>query len=173
MTSLNKITIHWTAGLYVPTFHELSSYHFLIDNTGKCWNGLNKPEDNLNCKDNKYAAHTGGGNTGNIGIAMCAMAGFKNAHNIGDSPITKIQFEACMQKVAELCLKYGIPVTSQTVFTHYEFGLRNPKTSSKGKIDIIHIPPYSWVSASECGQFIRSKVKWYIEKAKERGLING
>lgn len=167
MTSLSKITIHWTAGIYVPNFKELSSYHFLVDDTGKCWDGLNKPEDNLNCIDGKYAAHTGGGNTGNIGVAMCAMAGFKNSKNVGNYPITKIQFEACMQLIAELCLKYGIPVTSQTVFTHYEFGLRNPKISSAGKIDIINIPPYPFVSASECGQFIRSKVKWYIEKIKK------
>lgn len=167
MTSLNKITIHWTAGAYTPNFKETASYHFLVDDTGRVWHGLNKPEDNLNCQDSRYAAHTGGGNTGNIGVAMCAMAGFKNSKNLGAYPIKLVQFEACMKLVAELCIKYGIPVTSQTVFTHYEFGFRNPKTSSKGKIDIIHIPPYPFVTASECGQFIRSKVKWYIDKIKK------
>lgn len=172
MTSLNKITIHWTAGYYFPTFHEQSSYHFLVKDDGKIVYGYNSPEANLNCKDGNYAAHTGGGNTGNIGVAMCAMAGFKDKNNPGKYPITKVQFEACMKLVAELCIKYGIPVTSQTVFTHYEFGLRNPKTSSKGKIDIIHIPPYPFVTASECGQFIRSKVKWYIERLKNENTNN-
>lgn len=45
--------------------------------------------------------------------------------------------------------------------THYEFGIKNPKTTSAGKIDIIFIPPYSWVAGDEVGSFIRSKIKWY------------
>ena len=45
--------------------------------------------------------------------------------------------------------------------THYEFGLKNPKTTSAGKIDIIYLPPYPWVSKDEVGSFIRSKIKWY------------
>lgn len=167
MTSLSKITIHWTGGYYYPTFHEQSSYHFLVKDDGQTVYGFNAPEANLNCKDGTYAAHTGGGNTGNIGVAMCAMRGYKSKNQKGDYPITKIQFEACMKLVAELCIKYGIPVTPQTVFTHYEFGLRNPNTTSAGKIDITDIPPYPFVIASDCGAFIRSKVKWYIGKIKE------
>ena len=46
--------------------------------------------------------------------------------------------------------------------THYEFGLNNPKTSSAGKIDIIYLPPYSWVAQGDIGAFIRSKIKWYL-----------
>lgn len=167
MTSLNKITIHWTAGYYEPTFYEKSAYHFLVKGNGETVDGINKPEANLNCKVGNYAAHTGGGNTGNIGIAMCAMAGFKNFKNVGACPITAKQFEACMELTAKICLKYGIPVTDKTVFTHYEFGLKNPKTTSAGKIDIIHIPSYPLVKANKCGAFIRSKVKWYLEKIKK------
>ena len=139
----------------------------MIDTSGRIWNGLNKPEDNLNTKDGCYAAHTGGGNTGNIGIAMCGMSGYKSPKDIGDCPITKVQFEACMQKIAELCLKYGIDVSPQTVFTHYEFGLRNPKTKSFGKSDVTFIPPYPWVEKNDCGSFIRSKVKWYVDDIKK------
>lgn len=166
MTSLTKITIHWTAGTGRPTINELEPYHYLIDEAGVCWNGRHKPEDNLNCKDGNYAAHTGGGNTGNIGVAMCGMAGYKSPKETGPYPITAYQFEACMQKVAKLCLLYGIPVTPETVFTHYEFGLRNPKSSSAGKIDVTFIPSHPWVTAKDCGSFIRSKVKWYLEREK-------
>lgn len=170
MVSLNKITIHWTAGKGTPTINELEPYHYLIDETGRCWNGRHKPEDNLNCKDGNYAAHTGGGNTGNIGIAMCGMGGYKNPKNIGLYPITAYQFESCMLKVAELCVRYGIPVTPETVFTHYEFGLRHPKTKSYGKPDISYIPPYPWVTKDDCGSFIRSKVKWYLERIKKQQI---
>lgn len=171
MTSLTKITIHWTAGTGRPTINELEHYHYLIDEAGECWNGKHKPEDNLNCKDGNYAAHTGGGNTGNIGVAMCGMAGYQSPKDAVLYPITSYQFEACMRKIAELCLKYGIDVTPQTVFTHYEFGVRNPKTTSAGKIDITYIPPYPWVSPNDCGSFIRSKVKWYLEREKKVGLL--
>mgnify|MGYP002855232801 CR=1 FL=1 len=167
MTSITKITIHWTGGGYFPNIEDFAHYHFIVDKNGKTVNGFYKPEDNLNCKDGKYAQHTGGGNTGNIGIAMCAMAGFKDRNNIGEYPITNKQFEACMEYVAKLCLKYGIRPTEQNVFTHYEFGLKNPTTSSKGKIDITYIPPYPQVKKEQCGQFIRQKVQWYTDKLKK------
>ncbi len=61
---MNKIIIHWTAGTYQPNTTDLEHYHFLIDGEGKKHNGKYKPEDNENCNDGKYAAHTGGGNTG-------------------------------------------------------------------------------------------------------------
>jgi N-acetyl-anhydromuramyl-L-alanine amidase AmpD len=135
----------------------------LIDKLGKIHNGRFKPENNEVCKPDRYAAHTGGGNTSSIGVAMCGMAGFKSRIIVGNYPICKKQFESCMEFCAELCHKYKIPVTPQTVLTHYEYGLNHPKTSSAGKIDIIYLPPYSWVSKEEIGSFIRTKVKWYLK----------
>lgn len=158
---MKKIIIHWTAGAYEPNNIDYQHYHFLINGNGLVVNGKYKPEDNENCSDGKYAAHCGGGNTGAIGISMCCMAGFQNAKNTGKYPMTKKQFEACMKKVAELCKQYKIPITQQTVMTHYEFGLKNPKTSSAGKIDIIYLPPYPIVPKTDIGDFIRSKVRWY------------
>jgi hypothetical protein len=69
-----------------------------------------------------------------------------------------------MELCAQLAQKYKIDVTPQTIMTHYEFGVKNPKTTSAGKIDIIFIPPYSWVNQNEVGSFIRSKIKWYLNK---------
>ena len=67
---------------------------------------------------------------------------------------------------AELCRKYGIKITPDTVLTHYEFGNVYPKTSSKGKIDITILPSYLSIKPSEVGNFIRKKVKWYYERLK-------
>ncbi len=161
---MKRIIIHWSAGTYYPTSHEKYCYHYLIDKTGKVHEGIFKPEDNLNCKDGIYAMHTGGGNTGSIGVAMCAMAGFKNNQHCGDYPITYAQFEACMKFCAQLCHKYSIDINPSNVMTHYEFGQKNPNTSSFGKIDIIFLPPYPWVSKNEIGSFIRSKIRWYKQK---------
>ena len=89
------------------------------------------------------------------------MAGFKNQNFVGKYPIVKKQFESTMEFCARLIKKYGLEINPQTVMTHYEFGIKNPKTTSAGKIDIVYLPPYSWVAKNEVGSFIRSKIKWY------------
>lgn len=159
---MNKIIIHWTAGTYQPNTTDLEHYHFLIDGEGKKHNGKYKPENNENCNDGKYAAHTGGGNTGAIGVSMCAMAGFNSAASCGNYPITPVQLEACFKLCAELCKKYNIPV--ENVMTHYEFGINHPDTTSHGKIDIIYLPPYPLIKRNEVGGFIRNKIRWYLNK---------
>lgn len=158
---MKRIIIHWTAGANQPNSHEFECYHYLVTGDGLVIEGKYKPEDNLNCQDGKYAAHTGGGNTGSIGVAMCGMAGFKNHSNVGKYPLTKIQCERCFKLIAELCKKYSILITPQTVMTHYEFGQKNPKTTSFKKIDIIYLPSHPDVEESKVGDFIRNKARWY------------
>jgi len=164
---MKRIIIHWTAGGYYPNASELSCYHFLIDGNGKLHKGKFAPENNRQCVLGNYAAHTGGGNTNSIGVAICAMYGYKNKINHGKYPITPIQFETAMNVCAKLAKKYSISINPETVMTHYEFGLKHPNTSSSGKADITFIPPYPWVTKEDCGSFIRSKIKWYLNKAKE------
>ncbi len=164
---MKRIIIHWTAGGYYPNAHELECYHFLIDKDGCIHNGRFKPENNEICKPGQYAAHTGGGNTGSIGVAICAMAGFQNKNNTGKYPICPEQFEAAMKFCADLADKYDIEITPNTVMTHYEFGLKHPSTSSAGKIDIIYLPPYPWVAQADVGAFIRSKIKWYFNHSNK------
>lgn len=160
---VKRIILHWSAGRYFPSEFEKKYYHYLIDVEGNVHNGNYTPEDNDNCYDGNYAAHTGGGNTGSVGVCLCGMFGYKSHSALGYFPITKVQFEACMKFVAELCKKYNLAITNNTVLTHYEFGLSHPKTTSYGKIDITYIPAYPWVSKSDAGNFIRSKVRWYRE----------
>lgn len=164
---MKRIIIHWTAGGPVPTAYELERYHFLIDSLGKIHFGKFKPEANLNCIEGMYAEHTGGGNTGSIGVSMCAMANFKSKTDQGPFPITKIQFEATMKFCAKLAKKYGIKINPDTIMTHYEFGQDHPRTTSYGKIDIIFLPPYPWIGKNDVGSFIRSKIRWYEENSKD------
>lgn len=160
---MNKIIIHWTGGAWFPNATDKEHYHFLIDKNGKVINGKFKVEDNENCNDGKYAVHCGGGNTGAIGVSMCGMYVPKGV-NIKDTkfPLTKKQCEACFKLVAQLCKKHLINLNN--VLTHYEFGQAHPKTSSNGKIDIIFLPPYPEIDKNKIGDFIRNKVKWYLEK---------
>ena len=160
---MNKIIIHWTGGAWFPNATDKEHYHFLIDKNGKVINGKFKVEDNENCNDGKYAVHCGGGNTGAIGVSMCGMYVPKGV-NIKDTkfPLTKKQCEACFKLVAQLCKKHLINLNN--VLTHYEFGQAHPKTSSNGKIDIIFLPPYPEIDKNKIGDFIRNKVKWYLDK---------
>ncbi len=163
---MKRIIIHWTAGNAVPNSHDKECYHYLVDNFGRIYSGKFEPYANEVCKQGQYAAHTGGGNTGSVGIALCGMFGFKNKNDIGNYPITKVQFEAAMQLCAQIAKKFNIPVTKTTVLTHYEFGKSHPNTTSAGKIDITFVPPYPWIEKDEVGDFIRTKIKWYLQKQK-------
>lgn len=164
---MKRIILHWTAGGYYPTAAEGEFYHFLVDAEGKVHKGRFKPEDNIVCKPKSYAAHTGGGNAGSIGVALCGMEGYKDRRICGKYPITLSQFEGAMKLAAFLAVKYGLTVDRTTIMTHYEFGLKHPSTSSYGKPDITFIPPYPWVGKNEAGDFIRSKIRWYKTKMKE------
>lgn len=161
---MKRIILHWTAGGYAPTAHEKECYHFLVDSQGGVHKGRYEPEANLSVSTGRYAAHTGGGNTGSVGVAACGMAGFSSRSSVGKFPLTRKQLEAMFELTARLCKRYGLPVTSKTVMTHYEFGRQNPSTSSAGKIDIVFLPPFPEVGAGAVGDFIRQKVKWYLAK---------
>lgn len=160
---MKRIIVHWTAGAYKPNATDLEHYHYLIDDEGKVYEGNFKPEDNENCNDGRYAAHTGGGNTGSIGISLCGMCGFVNRTDCGAYPLTKVQCERAFKLIAELSKKYNIQITPQNVMTHYEFGLKHPNTTSAGKIDIVYLPPYPDVEQAKIGDFIRNKARWYLQ----------
>lgn len=159
---MKRIIIHWTGGVFKPNKTDLTHYHYLIDGSGQLVEGYYKPEDNENCKDGKYAKHCGGGNTGSIGIALCGMYGYKNRENCGTYLINRVQCEKLFFIIANLCKKYNIAIKKDTVLTHYEFNQQqNIKT---GKIDITYLPCFPQLSASEIGDFIRAKIKWYYNK---------
>jgi N-acetyl-anhydromuramyl-L-alanine amidase AmpD len=163
--NIKRIIMHWTAGYGFPTTLETTHYHFLIDALGRVHKGKYAPDDNINCQDGFYAEHTGGGNTGSIGVALCGMANFKSKNNVGDCPLTKIQVESMCKLCAMLAKEYAIEIIPEQVMTHYEFGIKNPKTTSHGKIDIIFLPPFSHVLKDDIGSFLRSKIKWYLKNA--------
>lgn len=162
-----RIINHWTAGQYNPNQEDLHHYHYLIDGDGGVHKGVYPIQANDNCKDGEYAAHTGGGNTKRIGIALCGMLGFKNHKNAGKFPLTKYQTEALYKLNAELLLKEGWKeATKENLMTHYEFGKQNPKTSSAGKIDIVYLPTVPHIPADEIGDFIRIKTNCEMNKLR-------
>ncbi len=160
-----KIIYHWSGGSYKVSDFDRQFYHFLIDDKGKIFKGKYDVEDNLNCNDKKYAAHTGGGNTNSIGIAFLGMYNFNEKTFYTKYPLTKIQCESGFKLGAELSKKYTIDLNRKlSVQTHYGFGSRNPNTTSKGKIDIVYLPPFPNIPKNCIEEFIRNKVIWYRSK---------
>lgn len=155
---MDRIIIHWTGGTNQPSNADYEHYHYIINKDGIMIEGKYTPEDNIDCTDKKYAQHTKLGNTGSIGIAVCGMKDYPNTKY----PLTQIQCEKLFFECARLCKKYNIPVTPDTVLTHYEFNKKhNIKT---GKIDIIYLPPYSNIKHDDVGNFIRNKILWYYKR---------
>lgn len=161
---MKRIIIHWTGGKYAPSSTDKEHYHFLVDNYGQVLKGKYAPEDNLDCTDGKYAAHSGGFNTGSIGIAMCSMYGYKNPACTGCYPYLRVQSEACFAYCATLLKKYNLTPSKESVMTHYEVGKMLPNSTSAGKIDISFIPWEPKIVPSNVGDYIRSKVRWYYER---------
>ena len=159
-----RVTCHWSGGTGKANATDKSHYHYLVESDGTVIKGNYSPEDNISCNDGKYAAHTGGGNTGNIGVSMCGMYGYVSGKpNSTKYPLTAIQCEAAWKKIAELCKEYQIPITPDTVMTHYEFGKKHPNSSSAGKVDINYLPYQPTLKADEIGNYIRNKVTWYLK----------
>lgn len=162
---MKRIIYHWTGGGYYPNQTDLLHYHYVIDVDGKVHQGVYSVQDNENCADKVYAQHTGGGNTGSIGISFCGMAGYKGRQNVGKYPLIQKQCEAGFKLGAELVKKYKLDLSNkETIQTHYGFGKRHPKTESAGKIDITFLPYAAYLNSDDIEDFIREKVKWYYSR---------
>lgn len=140
------VVLHWTAGNYYPCEWDKEHYHYLIDKDGKIHKGKYKPEDNLDCTDGKYAAHSGGYNTGRIGIAICC---YKDA----STPPTPEQIQAMCTIAASTCREFNIPV--ENVKTHAEL-------SPNRKIDINQIPCLKLHGIKTIGDYLRNRIDTYI-----------
>jgi hypothetical protein len=141
---MNRIIWHWTGGAHKANDSDKRHYHFIIEGDGTVVNGNHPPEANAVIRSPRdgstYAAHTRGANTGSIGVAVAAMRGAtERPFSAGPSPITGKQVEALVRLTADLCRRYNIPVTDQTVLSHAEVQPRLG-IAQGGKWDIAWLP---------------------------------
>ncbi|MFG6081586.1 N-acetylmuramoyl-L-alanine amidase [Paracoccus litorisediminis] len=138
---MKRIILHWSAGGNAVSALDRQHYHFIIDGAGAVHDGNHKPEANASVlKTGAYAAHTLNCNTGSIGVALAGMAGaVDRPFAPGKQPITQAQIEALARLCADLCKRYGIPITRSTVLSHAEvqptLGI-----AQRGKWDIAWLP---------------------------------
>ncbi|TCR60927.1 peptidoglycan-binding protein [Bosea sp. BK604] len=158
---MSRLIVHWTAGNHTASGLDRSHYHILVESDGKLVRGI--PSIALNdARGAKtgYAAHTLNCNTGSIGVSLCCMAGaVEKPFKPGSAPMTKVQWDAVPAVVADLCRRYGIPVTPKTVLSHAEVQA-NLGIKQKGKWDIARLAfDPSIVGAAACGDLLRRQVQ--------------
>ena len=160
MTGLSRVIIHWTGGGWKASSLDLKHYQFVVEGDGTVVAGVHSPEDNIRTTDKIYGAHTLNLNAGSIGVAMAAMAGAKDRpFSWGSHPLTSLQVDATCRLAWDLCRRYRIPVTRQTVLTHAEvqptLGIRQ-----RGKWDIRCLPGDRAVrDAVVVGDELRAQIK--------------
>lgn len=159
--TLQRVILHWTAGGHIATEFDRKHYHILVEGSGRVVRGI--PSIALNGlpkAKSGYAAHTLNCNTGSIGVSLCAMAGaIERPLKLGAYPLTKAQWDVGSSVVADLCRRYGIPVTPKTVLSHAEVQA-NLGIQQRGKWDIAILPwAQEFDTPRECGDRFRADVK--------------
>ncbi len=147
---------HWTAGNYTPCAQDLGSYQLLINGEGEIHGG--KPVG--------QTASTGGMNSITYNISCCG--------GLSRTPITKVQAEAFYKACAQKLIEFNLSVSD--FYTHAEIGelCRSgdivkllPKNKwlnqNIGKVDLTVLPDIKG-SPKQTGDFIRNKIKWYLQR---------
>jgi hypothetical protein len=167
--SMQRIIVHWTAGAHKASGLDRSHYHVLIEGNGTLVRGA--PSIKLNEAPAKagYAAHTRNCNSGSIGVSMCCMAGaIERPFKAGSAPMTREQWDQMILVVADLCKRYGIPVTPKTVLSHAEVQT-NLGIAQRGKWDIARIAFLpDIVGAKACGDLMRRSVAAALDGIKPK-----
>lgn len=168
---MERIIVHWTAGGYGISDNDLSHYHFLIDQFGGGWRGLNPVSGNARTnKSGDVTSHTKDCNTGSIGISVAAMGNaIEEPFDAGPWPITTLQWDALIKAVVELSIFYKIPVDRETVLMHGEVQA-NLGIKQDGKWDIGRLPFAEdlFHNSAEVGDYLRTLVNAEIDNPSGR-----
>lgn len=138
---IDRVIVHWTAGQHRASATDREHYHILVEGDGRLIRGIPTIDKNdASGARTGYAAHTLHCNTGSAGVSMCAMAqAVESPFSPGPAPLTQVQWSAMTQVVADLCRRYGIPITERTVLTHAEVQ-PNLGITQRGKWDVTRLP---------------------------------
>ena len=107
-----RIFLHWSAGSYTNPY---DAYHTIFMGDGKAVRHTPYGVD-------KHS-HTGGGNTGSIGLSMAAMAGGTENAKSWPTPPKQTQIDAMTSEAAQIAVDWGYSNTDvdRLVMTHGEW----------------------------------------------------
>ena len=95
------------------------------------------------------------------------MSRFDIKTKTSDSNLTMVQMEKLYERVAQLAIEYDISITKENIYTHMEYD-SSERGAHHGKIDIIYIPFINLLGMDKCGDYIRTKIKWYYDKLNKK-----
>ena len=155
---MDRIILHWTAGAYTASSIDKQHYHILVEGDGGLVRGDHTIDDNVNTKDDDYAAHTRGANTRAIGVSVCSMAGAQEKpFKPGSAPLKKEQWLRMAAVAAEHAKFYKIPVGPTTILGHGEVQ-KNLGIAQKGKWDPMVLPWDPSLTKTQVGKMFREEV---------------
>jgi hypothetical protein len=161
------IVNHWTAGPYQATSLDKRDYHIIIEGDGRLVRGNHAIPDNMSVHDGDYAPHCGRHNTGYIGVSVACMAGaIEVPFYAGKSPMTKKQWDVMMAVNADLCERYGIPVTPKTLCGHGAIYGHFGEANLKGKWDPLRLPWDKGLSKTDADRLIRVETSRLMDGSK-------
>ena len=119
--AMARVVLHWTAGTHRASALDRAHYHVLVEGDGRVVLGNHRIDANAKPVRLARANHTRNLNTGSIGVSLCCMHGaIERPFRPGVFPLTSVQWQVAAEVVADLCERYGIPVTPRTVIAHGE-----------------------------------------------------
>jgi hypothetical protein len=161
--AMKRIIVHWTAGPHTANAVDRAAYHILVEESGKLVRGTHTIADNVSTADGNYAAHTYHANTRSIGVSMCCMKGcVEKPFSAGSFPMSERQWQTMLHVVAQLCRRYEIDVTPQTVLGHGEVQ-KNLGIAQKQKWDPMVLPWNKTLSREQVGNMLRQGVREILE----------
>jgi hypothetical protein len=172
--TMKRIIVHWTAGGHEATEFDRGHYHILINADGALVRGIPPISGNSESKPKgRKASHTLNCNTGSIGVSLCCMGGaVESPFNAGRWPMTRAQWDTLMPVLADLCDRYGIPVTPRTVLSHAEVQV-NLGIKQRGKWDIARLAfDPTVVGAKACGDIFRKRTSSLLAQKRPMQFVD-
>lgn len=120
---IERIIVHWTGGSHRASDTDRRHGHILIEVDGKLVRGTASIAANGVDGIGPVAEHMRDFNRGSIGVSLCCMVGAERCpREKGRAPMTALQWHTLADVLADLCRRYSIPVTRETVLFHAEIG---------------------------------------------------
>ena len=162
--TMKRVIVHWTAGAHRASDLDRAHYHLLIEADGRIVKGACSIDCNA-ARVEPRASHTRNCNTGSIGVAVCAMAGARERpFTAGPFAMTQRQWSVMAEVVTELCRRYSIPVTTQTVLAHGEVE-RHLGIPQRQKWDPMVLPWAPALPKAEVMEGFRAQVRRLLTQA--------
>ncbi|HEV2149585.1 MAG TPA: peptidoglycan recognition family protein [Longimicrobiaceae bacterium] len=158
-----RIILHWTGGAKSANGMDRQHYHYIINQDGTIVAGVHPVAANLKAQlaNGAYAAHTGGYNTGSVGVSFAGMLNAVRGGSFGPAPLTASQVAAGLRFVTQLCDKWQIEPTHKRLFTHMEawtlHGVKGVQNDKKWDIAALQFRPD--LGEADVGPWLRDEVR--------------